>query len=138
MQPRPEWQNGLMNTEFFKYDKAFKLESSAELPQLQIGYNTYGALNKNKDNVVWVCHALTANSDVFDWWKGFMGENSYFNPKEHFIVCANILGSHYGSTSPLSIDPASGEPYYLSFPQLTVRDLVKAHQLLTEHLGIES
>ena len=88
--------------------------------------------------MVWVCHALTANSDVFDWWKGLFGENNYFNPKEHFIVCANILGSPYGSTNPLSTDPVTGQPYYLGFPQCTVRDQVKAHQLLAEHLGIKS
>src|ERR1700722_1493053 len=127
-----------MNTEIYKYKKAFKLESGKQLQELQIGFNTYGTLNKNGDNVVWVCHALTANSDVFDWWKGLFGENNYFNPKEHFIVCANILGSAYGSTSPLSTDPVTGQPYYLAFPQVTVRDIIKAHQLLAEHLGIKS
>jgi len=127
-----------MNTELFKYNKTFTLESGRELKELQIGFNTYGKLNKAKDNVVWVCHALTANSDVFDWWKGLFGENDYFNPKEHFIVCANILGSPYGSTNPLSIDTVTGHPYYLSFPQFTVRDIVKAHKLLAGHLGIET
>ena len=127
-----------MNTEIYKYKKAFKLESGKQLQELQIGFNTYGTLNKNGDNVVWVCHALTANSDVFDWWKGLFGENNYFNPKEHFIVCANILGSAYGSTSPLSTDPVTDQPYYLAFPQVTVRDLIKAHQLLAEHLGVKS
>jgi homoserine O-acetyltransferase/O-succinyltransferase len=127
-----------MNTELYKYKKAFKLESGKQLSELQIGFNTYGTLNKNKDNVVWVCHALTANSDVFDWWKGFFGENNYFNPKDHFIVCANILGSPYGTTNPLSENPATGQPYYLSFPPCTVRDMVKAHQLLAEHLQIDN
>jgi len=127
-----------MNTEIYRYKKPFKLESGKQLPELQIGFNTYGTLNKNKDNVVWICHALTANSDVFDWWKGFVGENDYFNPKEHFIVCANIIGSPYGSTHPLSINPVTGQPFYLAFPQLTVRDLVRSHQLLAEHLGIKN
>jgi homoserine O-acetyltransferase/O-succinyltransferase len=127
-----------MNAEIFKYKKPFKLESGKQLRELEIGFNTYGTLNKNRDNVVWVCHALTANSDVFDWWKGLFGENSYFNPKEHFIVCANILGSPYGSTNPLSINPVTGLPYYLTFPQFTVRDIVKVHQLLAEHLQIEN
>jgi len=127
-----------MNTEIYRYKKPFKLESGKQLLELQIGFNTYGTLNKNKDNVVWICHALTANSDVFDWWKGFVGENDYFNPKEHFIVCANIIGSPYGSTHPLSINPVTGQPFYLAFPQLTVRDLVRSHQLLAEHLGIKN
>jgi homoserine O-acetyltransferase len=127
-----------MNTEIYKYKKAFKLESGKQLSELQIGFNTYGKLNKNKDNVIWVCHALTANSDVFDWWKGFFGENDYFNPKDYFIVCANVLGSPYGTTNPLSENPVTGLPYYLAFPQFTVRDIVKAHQLLAEHLGVSS
>jgi homoserine O-acetyltransferase len=126
-----------MTTEnIYKYKKSFRLESGKKLNNLEITYHTYGNLNARKDNVIWVCHALTANSDVFDWWKGLFGENCLFNPKEHFIVCANILGSHYGSTSPLSINPATGQPYYLSFPDFTVRDLVAAHKLLAEDLGL--
>src|SRR6185437_4976178 len=126
-----------MTREIYKHNKPFKLESGKQLRDLQIGFHTYGALNKNRDNVVWVCHALTANSDVCDWWKGLFGEGYYFNPDEHFIVCANILGSAYGSSSSLSINPVTSQPYCLSFPQFTVREVVKAHQLLAEHLEIK-
>ncbi|MGN6639430.1 MAG: homoserine O-acetyltransferase family protein [Mucilaginibacter sp.] len=125
-----------MSIQTFKYKQVFKLESGKELKELEIGFHTYGKLNKNRDNVVWVCHALTANSDVFDWWKGLFGNNDHFNPDAHFIVCANILGSPYGTTSPLSINPVTGLPYYLAFPQISVRDVIKAHQLLAGHLGI--
>src|ERR1700761_773248 len=125
-----------MNAEIFKYDKPFQLESGAQLSELQIGFHTYGTLNKNRDNVVWVCHALTANSDVFDWWKGLFGSNNYFNPEEHFIVCANILGSPYGTTSPLSTNPVTGQPYYLAYPQFSVRDIINAHRLLANELDI--
>jgi len=125
-----------MNTKTYKYTNTFELESGQVLRGLEIGFHTYGRLNKNRDNVVWVCHALTANSDVFDWWKGMVGPNDYFNPDEHFIVCANVVGSAYGTTSPLSINPVTGQPYYLAFPQITVRDMVKAHQLLAKHLEI--
>lgn len=125
-----------MNTEIFKHNKPFKLESGDQLKELEIGFHTYGTLNKNRDNVVWVCHALTANADVFDWWKGLFGENNYFNPATHFIVCANILGSPYGTTNPLSINPVTNQPYYLSFSQVTVRDIIKAHQLLAQYLQI--
>ena len=127
-----------MNPEIYKYDKPFELESGKQLKELEIGFHTYGKLNKNADNVVWVCHALTANSDVFDWWKGLFGDNNYFNPDDYFIVCANILGSPYGTSNPLSINPVTGQPYYLAFPQFTVRDIVKAHQLLAEHLKINN
>jgi len=128
-----------MNTlQIFNYQQEFVLESGKKLAQLEIGFHTYGKLNQKKDNVVWVCHALTANSDVFDWWKGLFGEGNHFNPDEHFIVCANILGSPYGTSQPLSINPVTGQPYYLSFPEISVRDIIKAHQLLAEHLGVES
>lgn len=127
-----------MDTEIFKYKQTFELESGKKLQELEIGFHTYGRLNKNRDNVVWVCHALTANSDVLDWWKGLFGENNFFNPEEHFIVCANVLGSSYGTTNPLSINPTTGQPYLLSFPQITVRDMIKVHQLLASHLGINS
>lgn len=126
-----------MNPELYTFQKPFRLESGEELPELQIGFHTYGTLNRKADNVVWVCHALTANSDVMDWWKGLFGENDYFNPNEYFIVCANILGSPYGTTHPLSINPATGKHYYLDFPQITIRDMVKAHQLLADDLGIK-
>lgn len=127
-----------MNTQLYKYNEPFELESGQKLQELEIGFHTYGSLNKNRDNVVWVCHALTANADVFDWWKGLFGENNFFNPDEHFIVCANILGSPYGTTNPLSVNPVTGQPYFLSFPKISVRDMVKAHQLLAKHLGINS
>src|SRR6201991_1593441 len=125
-----------MNTQIFKHTQPFELESGQKIQNLEIGYHTYGRLNKNKDNVVWVCHALTANSDVLDWWKGLFGKGSFFNPDEQFIVCANVLGSAYGTTSPLSINPITDQPYYLSFPQITVKDMVKVHQVLAEHLVI--
>jgi homoserine O-acetyltransferase len=64
-----------MSLQSFTYTGAFELENGSKIKDLEIGYNTYGTINKNRDNVVWVCHALTANSDVFDWWKGFFGEN---------------------------------------------------------------
>jgi len=125
-----------MSIQSFTYTGTFELESGAKLQGLQIGYNTYGTLNKNRDNVVWVCHALTANSDVYDWWKGLFGDNDYFNPDEHFVICANVLGSPYGTTNPLNINPTTGQPYYLAFPDFTIRDIVKAHKLLADHLEI--
>lgn len=126
-----------MSLQTFTYNASFELESGQKLQGLQIGYHTYGTLNANRDNAVWICHALTANSDVFDWWKGFVGPTDYFNPGEHFIICANILSSPYGTTSPLSINAATGQPYYLSFPQVTPRDMANAHKLLADHLEIE-
>lgn len=125
-----------MNTTVFKYNKVFQLEGGATLPSLEIAYNTYGQLNKEKNNVIWVSHALTANSDVFDWWKGLFGENDYFNPNDHFIICANNLGSCYGTTGPLSINPDTNQSWYSYFPHITTRDQARVLDILREHLGI--
>jgi len=126
-----------VNPKYFKHKAGLFLESGQRLEDITIAYHTYGEYNPEKNNVIWVCHALTANSDVFDWWAGLFGEEDFFNPKEHFIVCANILGSCYGSTGPLSENPKTGKPFYHEFPQLTVRDLVAVHELLRIELGIE-
>lgn len=128
----------MSTTSIYQHKKIFTLESGKKLKNLQIAYHTYGTLNPAKDNVIWVCHALTAKADVFDWWKGLFGSNSLFNPQEHFIICANILGSNYGTTNPLSTNPTTGNPYYLAFPEFTIRDLSSAHNILAEHLGISS
>jgi homoserine O-acetyltransferase/O-succinyltransferase len=122
--------------EFLHYHP-FQLESGQILPGIRIGYHTYGNLNAAGDNVVWICHALTANSDVIRWWPGMVGDQRYINPEKYFIVCANILGSCYGSSGPLSEDPVTGKPYFSSFPMVTIRDMVKAHILLRKHLGIK-
>lgn len=114
----------------------FSLELGGELAQLTIAYHTFGQLNAAADNVVWVCHALTANSDVSDWWNGLVGGGKLFDTTQYYIVCANILGSCYGSTHPLSENPITGKPYFHTFPQLTIRDLVNAHDILRKHLKI--
>lgn len=129
---------GINMTHVFEYPHNFVLENGAILPGISIAYTTYGTLNAQKNNVVWVCHALTANADAAEWWKGLVGEGCYINPNEHFIVGANILGSCYGTTGPLSINPQTQQPYYASFPSVTIRDMVQAHILLRKHLGIES
>ena len=121
----------------YHHGEAITLESGAVLAEVDITYDTFGTLNAAKDNVIWVCHALTANSDVADWWPHTVEEGRFLDPTRYFIVCANFLGSHYGTTSPLSVNPTTGKKYYYDFPQITVRDMVKCHQLLAKHLGIE-
>jgi homoserine O-acetyltransferase len=121
----------------FLCDGAFELEAGGVLPEISIAYTTYGKLNEAKTNVVWICHALTANSDAMEWWPGMIGSGSCINPERYFIVCANFLGSCYGTTGPLSTNPRTGQPYYSDFPFITIRDMVKAHIRLKEHLQIE-
>ncbi|HVB02312.1 MAG TPA: homoserine O-acetyltransferase [Chitinophagaceae bacterium] len=121
----------------FHWPHPFTLESGEVLPELQIAYHTYGNYAPSQDNVVWICHALTANADPAGWWKGLVGEGRVIDPSRHFIICANILGSCYGSSGPNIQDPRTGLPYYLHFPAITIRDMVAAHILLRKHLGIE-
>lgn len=105
----------------------FRLESGEVLRDFSIVYHIYGKLNKDASNVIWVFHALTANSDVLNWWPGLFGADCLFDPEEYCIVCANVIGSPYGTTAPKN----------LSFPHFTVRDVAKAHRLLARELRID-
>lgn len=124
-------------TSIFHYNQVFTLESGETLPGIHLAYSTHGKLNASKDNVVWIFHALTANSDPVEWWPGLVGEGKYFDPSKYFIICVNKPGSPYGSISPTSKNPLTGQPYYHEFPVFTIRDMVKAYRLLREELGIQ-
>jgi len=125
-----------MKPRILQYTHLFNLESRETLTALNVAYHTYGTLNKQADNVIWVCHALTANSEVADWWPGMVGKGKLLDPSQHFIVCANVIGSCYGSTGPVSVNPETGLPWYRTFPRVTIRDQVNANELLRKHLGI--
>lgn len=127
----------MSSPKFFRSSQPFLLECGQSLPALDIAFHTYGVRAADDSNVVWVCHALTANSDVFDWWAGLFGPGCLFDPERYFIVCANNLGSCYGTTGPLSENPEQNNPYYHDFPPVTIRDMVQAHDTLRRHLGIE-
>ncbi|WP_299758238.1 homoserine O-acetyltransferase [uncultured Pontibacter sp.] len=121
----------------FHHQQEFRLESGATLPGFQLAYTTYGTLNPQRSNVVWVCHALTGSSDFTDWWCDLFGEGKLYDPREWFVVCANTLGGCYGSTGPLSVNPKTLQPYFHTFPQLTNRDIVRAFDLLRQELDLE-
>ncbi|MDX1665837.1 MAG: homoserine O-acetyltransferase [Saprospiraceae bacterium] len=121
----------------YKTTEPFVLESGRQLPQLEVAYHTFGRLNERRDNVVWICHALTGSSDAADWWSGLVGEGKVFDPDEYFIVCSNMLGSCYGTTGPASPDPETEKKYGPGFPLITIRDMVEAHQHLARHLDID-
>ncbi len=121
----------------FRYDKVFQLESGVNLPGFHLGYTTYGNLNNTRDNVVWIFHALTANSKAEEWWPGLVGEGKLFDPNKYFIICVNMPGSCYGSLGPLDIDPKTGNPYYHDFPFFTPRDMIRSYQFLKNELGIK-
>lgn len=120
----------------FKYNRSLKLESGDMLPSFELAYQTFGKLNADKTNVVWITHALTANANAAEWWGGLVGEGKLLDPTRYFIICVNVLGSPYGSTNPLSIKPFTGLPYYHSFPSITIRDIVATLDLLRQYLGL--
>ena len=123
--------------ETLKHNQPLKTETGAILPALEIAYHTWGKLNSEADNVIWVCHALTANSDVESWWPGMVGTGLLFDPEKYFIVCANVLGSCYGTTGPASVNPDTGIPWLKNFPLITIRDLVNVHEILRKYLNIK-
>ena len=122
----------------FHHKLKFELESGESLPGFQLKYTTLGKLNAERNNVVWVCHALTGSSDFTDWWGNLFTNDGPFDPSRNFIICANSIGGCYGSTGPLSINPEKGKPFYHDFPAITNRDIVRAFDLLRQELRIDS
>ena len=120
------------------HEKSFKnfyLSNGTLLPEVKIVFSTFGKLNEEKDNVIWVCHALTGDTEVDEWWSGIFGENKVLDPEKYFIICANVIGSSYGSTNPWSKSVPNGLKGK-NFPLITIQDVVKGHQLLANELGI--
>ncbi|WP_390254863.1 homoserine O-acetyltransferase family protein [Brenneria goodwinii] len=126
-----------MTRHHFHSDSPFILENGSFLQGIDIVFHTYGTLNVDRSNVIWICHALTGSSDVTVWWPGLVGPGKCLDPSRWFIVCANVPGSPYGSTSPQSLNPSTKQPYLHDFPPITIRDMVFAHSLLADYLGIE-
>jgi homoserine O-acetyltransferase len=126
-----------MVTGTYEHDRPFILESGARLPGYRLAYSTLGRRDPDGGNTVWVFHALTGSANVTDWWAGLVGEGRLFDPARHYIVCANMPGSCYGSTGPLDTRPATGEPWYHDFPFFTPRDMARAFIALRRHLGID-
>ena len=121
------------NNQTFEIKTPFKLECGSVFNKLRINYTTYGKLNADASNVIWVCHALTADTNPHDWWQGLIGQKASFTPEEYFIICANVIGSPYGSTSPINCDP---EKSHAHFPTISIRDNVHAFIQLRKHLKI--
>ncbi len=127
-------------------DKPLRLECGQQLDSFQIAYETWGELNADKSNAVLVCHALTGDQYVIGtnpvtgkpgWWETLLGPGKPIDTNKFFVICANILGGCMGTTGPASIDPKSGKPYGLTFPVITIADMVDAQVRLVDHLGIE-
>ncbi len=140
---------------FFQDGPPLKLEAGGTLAPVTLEYETYGTLSAAKDNVVLICHALTGDAHAAGWdenpegplrdyrcgkpgwWDELIGPGKAIDTRNFFVICINVPGSCYGSTGPMSINPATGRPYALSFPVVTVGDWVRVQIMLLEHLGIE-
>ncbi|KAI9480663.1 MAG: homoserine O-acetyltransferase [Benjaminiella poitrasii] len=115
----------------------YTLESGVKLTNVPVAWKSWGKLNENADNCMVICHALTGSADVEDWWGPLMGPQRAFDSTKFFIVCCNVLGSPYGSASPLTINPATGKVYGPEFPLVSTRDDVQLHRKILDLLGVK-
>ena len=140
---------GLVEEQFFTFaeKEPMKLASGKTLGPVTLAYETYGTLNSKKNNAILLVHALSGTAHAAGlhtpedpypgWWDNFVGPDKPFDTSKYFIICANVIGSCVGSTGPASINPETGRPYALSFPVITIRDMVEAERHLIDHLGID-
>ena len=131
----------------FDASRTLPLDSGQTLSPVQIAYQTYGALNADRSNAILLCHALTADqhaanphpvTDKPGWWDLMVGPGLPIDTNRYFVICSNVIGGCMGSTGPASTNPATGRTYGLDFPVVTIRDMVRAQNMLIEHLGIET
>lgn len=141
---------GRVEKQFFTFAEPpgeMKLDSGARLGPITLAYETYGTLNSDRSNAVLVLHALTGDShaagyysetdDKPGWWDNMIGPGKGIDTDRYFVVCSNVLGGCMGSTGPCSINPATGMPYGMDFPFVTIGDMVRAQKALVDHLGIQ-
>ena len=131
----------------FPVNNPLRLDAGVDFSPLQIAYQTYGALNAERSNAVLVCHALTGDQHVVNdhpvtgkpgWWETMVGPGRPIDTERYFVICPNVVGGCMGSSGPASTNPATGMPWGLDFPVITVRDMVRAQAMLLDYLGIDS
>ncbi len=138
---------GIVETQDFTFalDQPFVLESGATLSPVTMAYETYGTLNADRSNAILICHALSGSAHAAGldaqgqegWWDDCIGPGKAFDTDRFFVICGNVLGSCYGTTGPSSTNPATGKPFGLRFPVVTIGDIVRTQIALIDHLGIE-
>lgn len=130
----------------FGLDQPLRMDAGASLSPFQVAYQTYGELNAARSNAVLICHALTADQHVANthpvtgkpgWWEVLIGPGRIIDTDRYFVICPNVIGSCLGSTGPASINPATGRPYGIELPVITIRDMVRAQAMLLDYLGID-
>ena len=131
----------------FGADTPLAMDAGVTLAPFQIAYQTYGTLNASKSNAILVCHALTGDQHVANlnpltgkggWWSSFVGPGLPIDTDRYFVISSNVLGGCMGTTGPASMNPATGRPYGLDLPVVTIRDMVRAQAMLIDHLGIDT
>ncbi|MCX7625181.1 MAG: homoserine O-acetyltransferase [Candidatus Sumerlaeaceae bacterium] len=137
---------GLVETHYVElFQEGLELESGVRFGPITVAYETYGELSPRRDNVILVCHALSGGAHAAGWlpgqkkpgwWDIMIGPGKAFDTNKYFVICSNVLGSCYGTTGPSSLDPKTGKPYGLTFPVVTIRDMVNVQARLLDYLGI--
>jgi homoserine O-acetyltransferase/O-succinyltransferase len=120
----------------FAADEPFVLDGGGVLREATLRYAWYGAMNPARDNVILVCHALSGSARVGDWWPDLLGPGQPFDTSRYCVLGINVLGSCYGSTGPMSLNPATGRAHGADFPVVSIRDMVRAQAMLLDYLGI--
>lgn len=142
---REESLLGITETKYFKFN-SLTLESGVILPDVIVAYETYGKLSSAKDNAILICHALSGEahaagidkeSGQLGWWEFMIGPGRPFDTDNFFVICSNVIGGCKGTSGPGSINPKTNKPYCMSFPVITIKDMVRAQLELVDSLGIE-
>jgi len=138
---------GIVKTDYVTVcEEGLSLENGVTFGPITLAYETYGSLNAKKDNAIMVCHALSMGCHAAGylegqpkpgWWDCMIGPAKGFDTDKYFVISSNVIGSCYGSSGPSSIDPKTGKPYGLTFPVVTIPDMVNAHARLLDHLGVD-
>jgi homoserine O-acetyltransferase len=127
-------------------DRPLAMDAGLSLASLRIAYQTYGTLNADKSNAILVCHALTGDQHVANvhpltgkpgWWETMVGPGKPVDTDRYFVICSNVVGGCLGTTGPATTNPATGKPYGLDMPMVTIRDMVRAQAMLIDHFGID-
>ena len=138
------FRHGNVSAKLVEVTDSFKMKRGGQLSNLHIAYETWGELNKDKSNVIVIFTGLSANSHVTSsqgdqtpgWWETMVGDGKAIDTEKYHVICINTLGSCFGSTSPVSINKKTSQPYRLTFPELTVEDMANASRLLLKKIGI--
>ena len=136
---------GTVTPRFYHHSSPLELESGDTLPSLTVAYETYGKLNRDRNNAILICHALSGDAHIAGflegeekpgWWDAIVGPGKAFDTDRYYIICSNVIGGCKGSTGPSSLNPKTGKPYGAKFPVITISDMVNAQKLLIDHLAI--